>query len=46
MGVGGLWSRENYETDAMLCADDEEEGGCCLKRWHSEIDDLNSDIIV
>jgi len=44
--VGGLWSRENYETDAMLCADDEEEGGCCLKRWHSEIDDLNRSTVL
>ena len=39
--VGGLWSREFYETDDSLCADDEEDGSCCLKRWHDLRDDLN-----
>ena len=38
--VGGLWSLDHYATD-VLCADDEKEGICCLKRWHSETDDLN-----
>jgi len=31
--VGGLWSLDHYVTDS-LCADDEESGKCCLKRWH------------
>ena len=39
--VGGLWSTEFYETDSALCADDEEEGQCCLKRQHSDIVGLN-----
>jgi len=33
MCVGGLWAKEFYVTD-QLCADDEEEDNCCLKRLH------------
>merc|ERR1719356_1780507 len=31
--VGAPWGKEYYVTDS-LCADDEEEMNCCLKRWH------------
>merc|ERR1712241_405178 len=44
--VNGLWSREHFETDDELCADDEEEGSCCLKRWHSDIDDLDRSTVL
>jgi len=44
--VNGLWSRDKFETDSALCADDEEEGSCCLKRWHSEFDDLNRSTVL
>ncbi len=33
--VGDPWTRDKYTTDS-LCYADEEEGQCCLKRYHSD----------
>ncbi len=30
-----LWNKTEYTTD-YCCADDEESGSCCLKRYHIE----------
>ena len=38
--VDGIWSLDHYATDS-LCADDEVNNTCCLKRWHADTDDLN-----
>jgi len=43
--VDGIWSIDNYFTDE-LCADDEEDGKCCLKRQHAELDDLNRTTVL
>lgn len=38
--VDGIWSTDYYYTD-KLCAADEEDEMCCLKRQHADLDDLN-----
>jgi len=45
MCVGSPWTVEEYPVKT-LCADDEEAPNCCLKRLHSDFDDLDRPTVI